>query len=558
VSAASFTANLAAYLLQTTLLLAAGLPLPRLFGMRDPHIRLRYWYALLSFSLLVPFVWLAGRPPAASSGSFTGRLAGGMEVQVHAGLASLSPWVWVPVALAAGAAARALWLLGGLVLLERLRRRSRVLDPVPQAFHEASDVLLVDAEFRTSPSVSTPLTFGWARPVVLLSEAVTEMSPEAQRCIALHELLHVRRRDWLAILLEESLRSVLWFHPALWLVLDRVALSREQSVDMEVVRITEARRTYMSTLSAMARTRHGAAAVAILPFFHRSHLLQRLALLTKEVSMSKFRLGLTVAGSLAVLLFAGVIAMKAFPLMGQPGSIPTGRTAARGSAASGQSVEPSIYELGTKGLLEPKLLNKDEVKFARPPGAPPKTIETLVVLGLVIDEQGVPTEIKVLKSGNEVLSTATIDAVSRWRWEPAMMNGKPVSIRWTVTVLWGDKEATQQGDGSTGGLAAPVAANPEGGIYPMGSIEAPKLITQVNPVYPEEARQKGLKGRVVLEIVINPKGETTQVKIVKSDNEIFNASAKEAVAQWRYESPMHDGKPVSVRWIITINYVPTK
>jgi protein TonB len=92
----------------------------------------------------------------------------------------------------------------------------------------------------------------------------------------------------------------------------------------------------------------------------------------------------------------------------------------------------------------------------------------------------------------------------------------------------------------------------------MGSIGAPKLITQVNPVYPEEARKKGLKCRVVLETVINPKGEPTQIEVLKSDNEIFNASAKEAVAQWRYEIPMHDGKAVSVRWIITINYIATQ
>ncbi len=429
-SAASFTANLAAYLLQTTLLLSAGLLLPWLFGMRDPHVRLRYWYALLSFSLLVPFVWLAARPTAASSGSFTGRLAGGMEVQVHLGPAPLSPWVWVLVVLAAGAAARAIWLLGGLVLLERLRRRSRALPSVPQAFAEASTALSVHAEFRLSPSVRTPLTFGWVRPVVLLPEEVTGMSPEAQRCIALHELLHVRRRDWLAILLEESLRSLLWFHPALWLVLDRVALSREQSVDREVVRITEARRTYMSTLSAMARTRQGAAAMAILPFFHRSHLLQRLALLTQEVSMSKFRLGLAAAGSAFALLLAGAVAAGAFPL----------------------------------------LVGGDQTHAAK-----------LAVSGYSTDD-----------------------------------------------------------------------------ILPMGSIKAPKLLNQVNPVYPEEARKKGLKGRVVLETVINKKGETTQLKVLMSDNEIFNASAMEAVSQWRYESPRRDGKPVNVRWIITINFIATK
>jgi beta-lactamase regulating signal transducer with metallopeptidase domain len=433
-SAAAFTANLAAYLLQTTLLLAAGLFLPRLFGMRDPQVRLRYWHALLAFSLLLPFARLAGRAPALSSGSFTGRLAGGMEVQVHAGQAPVSPWVWVPVALAVVAAARVFWLLGGLLLLERLRRRSRALSPLPEALEEASSTLFVDADFRVSRSVSTPLTFGWLRPVVLLPEAVAGMPLEEQRCVALHELLHVRRRDWLVILFEESLRSLLWFHPALWLVLDRVALSREQAVDLEVVHITEARRTYMSTLSAMARTRFPAAAVAILPFFHRSHLLQRLALLTQEVSMSKLRLAFAAAGCATALLLCGALASRAFPLLGQDGS-PAGPAPASPSSGTTQGGEAAVYSMETKGIIEPKLIK--QVEFVRPASAPDRETEVIIVLSLVITDKGVPTEIRVLRSGNDALSKATIDAVSQFRWEPAKLSGKPVSVNWTFTTRWG-------------------------------------------------------------------------------------------------------------------------
>lgn len=557
-SASGAVVNLCAYVLQTSSLLAVGLVLPVLFRIRDPRVRYRYWLTLLAVSLLLPMLILPimGRP-AQGAASATAYVAGAMTMAVRPGARPISPWPWVIGLLATVAAVRLLWILAGLVKLEMMRRNSSVLHPLPPSFQSEVAELQVGTEFRISKEIRSPLTFGWNRPVVLLPPAFEGLDPDAQRCIALHELLHVTRGDWPVILVEELIRSLLWFHPAVWLVLDRIALSREQVVDREVVRLTHERTAYMNTLAAMARLRQSAGAAAFLPFFHRSHLLQRLALLTKEVSMSKLRLGLTIAGSLAVLLCAGVVATRAFPILGRPGDVPTAGSALRNSTSPSQSAEPQVYEIGTKGLSEPKLIKKGE--FVRPPGAPPKNVETLVVLGLVINEQGVPTELKVLKSDNDPLSAETIKEVSQWRWDPAKLDGRPVSIRWMITVLWGDKAATHQGSDALNQVSPPVAPIPdEGGIYPMGSIEAPKLIKQVNPVYPEEARKKGLKGKVVLEVVINQKGETTQVKVLKSENNIFNTSAKAAVEQWRYEIPRLKGKPVSVRWIITINYTATK
>ena len=555
-SASGAVVNLCAYVLQTSLLLAVGLVLPVLFRLRDPRVRYRYWMTLLAVSLLLPLLVLPimGRP-AQGAASATAYVAGAMTMTVQPGAQPFSPWPWVLGFLTAVAAARFLWILVGLFRLEGMRRSSPVLHPLPPSVQSEVAELRIGTEFRISEEARSPLTFGWRRPVVLLPAGFDTLNSEAQRCIALHELLHVKRGDWPVILVEEFIRSLLWFHPAVWLVLDRIALSREQVVDREVVRLTHERAAYMNTLAAMARHRQSAGAVAYLPFFHRSHLLQRLALLTKEVSMSKLRLGLAVSGSVAVLVFAGVVATRAFPLVGQPGDAPTAESALESSTSPSQSAEPAVYQIGTKGLTEPRLIKRGE--FVRPPGAPPKNVETLVVLGLVINERGVPTEIKVLKSDNDLLSAETIKGVSQWRWDPAKLDGKPVSIRWIITVLWGDKAAAHQGSEALKQLSPPVAPIPdEHGVYPMGSIPPPKMLKQVTPDYPPEAKEKGIGGKVVLQVVINERGEPTQAKVLKSDNEIFNAAALAAVSQWRFEPPMFDGLPVKVDWIISIKFMP--
>ena len=66
---------------------------------------------------------------------------------------------------------------------------------------------------------------------MLLPDSLRTMAPSIGRAVAAHELWHIRRRDWLWLVGEESLRSAFWFHPAIWILLSRIQLAREEAVD---------------------------------------------------------------------------------------------------------------------------------------------------------------------------------------------------------------------------------------------------------------------------------------------------------------------------------------
>jgi beta-lactamase regulating signal transducer with metallopeptidase domain len=57
-------------------------------------------------------------------------------------------------------------------------------------------------------------------------ESFLALEDEAKLGVACHELLHVRRNDWLITLIEEFVGSLLWFHPAIWWVLGQTRLAR--------------------------------------------------------------------------------------------------------------------------------------------------------------------------------------------------------------------------------------------------------------------------------------------------------------------------------------------
>ncbi len=96
--------------------------------------------------------------------------------------------------------------------------------------------------------------------------------------------------------------------------------------------------------------------------------------------------------------------------------------------------------------------------------------------------------------------------------------------------------------------------------------QPPKLVQQVNPVYPAEAKEKGIQGKVILDAVINEKGDVTEVRphtgtekeaatVAEQPDPLLAKAAIDAVKQWKYE-PYKDesGKIVSVRFSVTINF----
>ncbi|MGZ7066234.1 MAG: energy transducer TonB, partial [Candidatus Aminicenantales bacterium] len=74
------------------------------------------------------------------------------------------------------------------------------------------------------------------------------------------------------------------------------------------------------------------------------------------------------------------------------------------------------------------------------------------------------------------------------------------------------------------------------------SVEAipPKLVTQVDPVYPEIARQAGVQGNVLLEATTDIYGRVAKIRVVNS-MPLLDQAAVDAVRQWVYEPMIVDG-----------------
>ena len=63
-----------------------------------------------------------------------------------------------------------------------------------------------------------------------------------------------------------------------------------------------------------------------------------------------------------------------------------------------------------------------------------RRIQGIVILEVTVDRRGGVSNVSVLRAAGEGFDEAAVEAVRQWRYEPTMVNGRPVSVILTETV----------------------------------------------------------------------------------------------------------------------------
>jgi hypothetical protein len=123
---------------------------------------------------------------------------------------------------------------------------------------------------------------------------------------------------WAHHLAEETIGAAVWFHPAIAWLIARLRLAREQVVDLDVVRLTNARKPYLEALLEFTNARASIAAIPAPPFLAERQLVERVTLTLKEVRMSRTRLVASLTASSCAIALVIIFAVWSFPLKAAP------------------------------------------------------------------------------------------------------------------------------------------------------------------------------------------------------------------------------------------------
>jgi HEAT repeat protein/beta-lactamase regulating signal transducer with metallopeptidase domain len=233
----------------------------------------------------------------------------------------------------------------GLSLSRRLVRNSRELtDP---DLHSVCSRLCAIAGLRETPMLlassltRVPLAGGCWKPWIALPENWRSWSPSKLESVLAHELAHVRRGDSWTHLLVSVLRSLYWFHPAIWLVSSRISKLAEEACDNLAVSWTGSRIGYARHLLEVASALQGSPAriaLAALPMAKRSAVGQRIEAIIREqpeTSRTLTRKGPVIATLLTFALVAAAFHLEL--------------SAAASAAAAGNPPPAQSHDLSSPG-----------------------------------------------------------------------------------------------------------------------------------------------------------------------------------------------------------------
>ena len=80
-----------------------------------------------------------------------------------------------------------------------------------------------------------------------------------------------------------------------------------------------------------------------------------------------------------------------------------------------------------------------------------------------------------------------------------------------------------------------------------------RVRTKVEPEYPAEARDRGVEGEVLLQVVVGADGSVAQATVI-SGHPLLNDAALEAVKQWKFDPYVLDGQAVETDTKVRIRF----
>jgi TonB family protein len=97
----------------------------------------------------------------------------------------------------------------------------------------------------------------------------------------------------------------------------------------------------------------------------------------------------------------------------------------------GGGIGGGVFRVGG-GVSAPRALDTPDPEYSEE--ARKAKYQGTVVLWLIVDENGKPRDIKIARSLGMGLDQKAIEAVRRWKFEPAMKDGRPVAVQINVEV----------------------------------------------------------------------------------------------------------------------------
>lgn len=241
----------------------------------------------------------------------------------------------------------------------------------------------------------------------------------------------------------------------------------------------------------------------------------------------------------------------------------------------------------TDVMLEraPEIVKKADPIY--PAEAVSEGLQGRVLVKIIVDTNGKPQKAEVLRSDNNIFNQPSIDAAMKYRFIPAIMNGKPVAVWVVVPFTFRLVDSSEipkdsiavKSDGLEIRTLHYAPNERDSSTAPPEYVpvqKEPQIIKRVLPVYPENVLKDSIKAKIYVKVRVSATGTAHQVIVMKRtleaggrmlpflgtqkhsyvmingrkvDAAIFDRPTIDAAMKYRFTPAVMGGKPVAV-WVV--------
>jgi protein TonB len=108
--------------------------------------------------------------------------------------------------------------------------------------------------------------------------------------------------------------------------------------------------------------------------------------------------------------------------------------------------------------------------------------------------------------------------------------------------------------------AVPPSSTPERAYLATEVDEKPEVLTQVAPLYPDEAAKQNAHDVVVLQVLVDSGGHPRTIKLLRGSRKtpLLDGAAAAAVRQWTFKPAKKNGQPVACLFNVGVPFPPVR
>ncbi|MTI86529.1 MAG: TonB family protein [Balneolaceae bacterium] len=487
-------------------------------------------------------------------------------------------------------------LLGSAIMLFRLlfnyiqlRLLYQKLDTVSLAevsskAEYSKQLTRVRIAFNNHPLV--PFTFGWKNPIIVLPSQIKHDDQKLNMALE-HELVHIKRKDFLLQLLLSLIESLFWFHPLIKLGNKEIDTYREISCDQEVLSKNNfSTKSYASLLYELLPLQTGPSALSVSMAVKKSTLRKRIKTMKyHKMYRSSFKQSII----LLLLMTLGITLPIACSDLRGPSGFGESELVHAKADFNNVTLEINEQKVESYGRFFP------QEKGADSSTAPLKQISLNQGLIFGADAHGIivlsglefegakriaQVQKNTLRFHEKNLSFKLIKENGNILDEEATLWVRYFPTRYTSSFNFGTIPSSTLTSGKYINTLPPEYLGDldlSGDLDFSGDLDTenntseteddffvvveqmPELIggmkeLQSHVQYPDMARRAGIEGRVTIQFIVNETGDVENPRVVRGIGGGCDEEALYAVKQAKFKPGKQRGRPVRVQYALSVNF----